>query len=323
MNKKQLGLVTLLTAAAAAAAIGGARAMSGNDLDDLITRTRQGLVFVQGGTFKAGNYETEFLDPDGTVATRWVYEPSMVLPPYEVTLDSFYLQDRELSHADFNLFLRAQGEPELLPNPDYRLNLPDHAAAISWQEAEAYCAWLGELTELPLRLPTEAEWEFAARSRDFLPPWATNDGSYHEGENLRLSDRDQPDKLDPPIASFAPNPLGLHDMAGGLYEWVSDRAPTDPDSVRIYKGGNNYSTILREVIPTRGMAEPLPEAALEQLPEDDVTRYRRQGDKPIHVAGATLRCVATITRPPAESGFGRAADLAAISLPGPFGFTER
>ncbi len=149
------------------------------------------------------------------------------------------------------------------------------------------------------------------------------DGSYLEGENLRLSDRDQPDKLDPPIASFPPDPQGFHDMAGGSYEGVPDRAPSDPAEVRIDMGGNTFSTILREVIPTRGVAQPLPEAALEQLSEDDVTRYRRQGDKPIHVAGATLRCVAAITQPPAESGFGRAADHAAISLPGPFGFTER
>lgn len=320
MNKKTLSVAVLL---AAAAAIGGARAMSGNELDDLVTRTREGLIFVQGGTFTAGNYQTEFLDPDGTTATRWVYEPSMVLDPHEVTLDSFYLQDKELSVADFNLFLRAMDEPVLAPNLDYRVNLPDHAAAVSWQEAEAYCAWLGELAGISLRLPTEAEWEFAARSREFLPPWATSDGSYREGENLRLTDRDQPDKFDPPIGSFPPNPMGFHDMAGGLYEWVSDQAPSDPDGVRIYKGGNNLSTILREVIPTRGVAQPLPQAALEQLPPEDVARYRRRGDGPIHAAGATLRCVAATTQPPAELGYGRAPDLSAISQPGPFGFTEK
>lgn len=107
------------------------------------------------------------------------------------------------------------------------------------------------------------------------------DGSYHEGENLRLSDRDQPDKLDPPIASFPPDPQGFHDMAGGFYEGVPDRAPSDPAEVRIDMGGNTFSTILREVIPTRGVAQPLPEAALEQLPDAMAL--------PAIVAGATGR----------------------------------
>ena len=107
------------------------------------------------------------------------------------------------------------------------------------------------------------------------------DGSYHEGENLRLSDRDQPDKLDPPIASFPPDPQGFHDMAGGFYEGVPDRAPSDPAEVRIDMGGNTFSTILREVIPTRGVAQPLPEAALEQLPDAMAS--------PAIVAGATGR----------------------------------
>lgn len=284
-------------------------------LDDLARRSRDGLVFVEGGSFRMGNYQTQFRAPDGTVQDGWAADHSPDQPTADVTLNGFYLSARETSYADFNLYLTRTGQPALIADQGYHKHLPDRAAEITFEEATRYCAWLGQHTGLDLRLPTEAEWEYAARSRGLTPIWGTDDGGFHRGVNVVASGRDlTPDETDPPIGTFPPNPLGLYNLADGLYEWVSDRQPGDPDGAAIFKGGSNFSSAFYERIPDRGIVERRTQASLDMLtnalPEDMVDRLLRQDD-PLSPGSVdtTARCALSDTRPPATSGFGQ--------MPGP------
>jgi hypothetical protein len=91
-------------------------------------------------------------------------------------------------------------------------------AAIDWFQASDYCRWLGDVTGLPIELPTEAEWEYAARNRGQDFPYATVSRKIELGRNYPSKD----DNKRQPVNSFMPNPLDLHHMGSNLQEWVSD-----------------------------------------------------------------------------------------------------
>ncbi len=292
-------------------------------LSDLANRTRSEMIYVQGGTFMAGNYDSKIRLTNGEVAMRQVNDSS-ALPAHEVTLASYYLQANETVNRDFELFLKDQDLPQtdsaFPKTPDW----PNHGASFAWHEARDYCSWLGTLSGLPLRLPTEAEWEYAARSRGQTPPWATDNGELIPGRNVPLSGRDVPmqDK-NPPIRQYPSNPMGFYDMVAGLYEWVA--RPVDPNdqSIRFFKGGSNNSSLFGETIPGRGDANPTPVGKIltDQMFSDTAIKRRITAETPdvVHLGAATARCAASVPEPPAESGFGILPDMTRIDLPGPFG----
>jgi formylglycine-generating enzyme required for sulfatase activity len=92
---------------------------------------------------------------------------------------------------------------------------------VSWDDAQQYVAWISQVTKKSYRLPTEAEWEYAAR--------AGSDGDYWWGDRIvdgmaNCRQCGEPFKVDMPMkaASFAPNPFGLYHVAGGVAQWVAD-----------------------------------------------------------------------------------------------------
>ena len=107
---------------------------------------------------------------------------------------------------------------------------------VSWNDAQQFIGWLSQVTQKPFRLPSEAEWEYAARGGTTTKFWW--------GDQLQTGmanckgcgepyDAGQPLK----VGSFKPNPFGLHDMGGNVHQWVSDcwhktyqGAPTDGSS---------------------------------------------------------------------------------------------
>jgi formylglycine-generating enzyme required for sulfatase activity len=102
-------------------------------------------------------------------------------------------------------------------------NVPDNLPMrdVSWDEAQLYLKWLSTVSGKPYRLPTEAEWEYAARGGTATRYWWGNE---MKGGNSSCDGCGEPWNAErpPPAGSFAANPFGLNDMNGSVWEWVQD-----------------------------------------------------------------------------------------------------
>lgn len=145
------------------------------------------------------------------------------LPVHDVTLATpLALSKFEVTCADFGRFARATAlERTREPSCDEESSAP--VVNVSWDDAVAYTEWLSSETLKPYRLPSEAEWEYAARAGTSTPySWGNLIGVEHANCNgcRSRSNRDQRGTV--AAGSFRANPWGLHDMHGNAWEWVSD-----------------------------------------------------------------------------------------------------
>lgn len=173
-------------------------------------------------------------------------------PPHQVVITrDFWMAETEVTHGQFSAFVAATGyqqapgcnvwpkgtlafEKASWRTPGYETQLNYPAACVSWTDAQAYIAWLSAQSGLAYRLPTEAEWEYAAAagSADAFP-WGAEleDGCAHANwydissagtfrwDNSSCSDgHDGPS----PVASYQANAFGLYDMIGNVWEWTQD-----------------------------------------------------------------------------------------------------
>lgn len=148
-------------------------------------------------------------------------------PPHEVSVSSFRIDSHEVTYAEYDSCVkRGACTPAhyddkrcLIATPTgfrhvrvpQRYRSPDRpVVCVTWQQARAYCRAVGK------RLPTEAEWEYAAR--------AGNNRTYAWGDAPPTPQRcTSADNRSPkPAGSFAPNQWGLHDMTGNVWEWTND-----------------------------------------------------------------------------------------------------
>ncbi len=177
-------------------------------------RTLAQMVFVEGGTFMMG--DVGYLDENGN---QRYFAGGNALPVHEVTLTSYSMNALETTFGDYDTYTNYIGRA--LVYGDYReyYTAKHPAKGMNWYEAREYCQWLGEQIGYPMDLPTEAQWEFAARSRGLAVAYATNNGKDERGVNIR-----DPNKFDfqMPVGSWPPNPLGMHDMTGSVNEWTVD-----------------------------------------------------------------------------------------------------
>lgn len=181
------------------------------------------LVKVEGGSFVMGDFGQNFKQWDIWFLTN----NEDTRHQHEVQLSSFYLSRYKTTYAEYDLYLDATGQPRSYMQDDQINRHPLIPAGIAWQEAKNYCLWLGTLTGQKFDLATEAQWEYAARSRGQFFTIATDNGHIELGRNLPYYE--QIDLISPvvspkryPIGLFPPNPLGLFDMALNGSEWVND-----------------------------------------------------------------------------------------------------
>jgi sulfatase modifying factor 1 len=162
------------------------------------------MLKVDGGTFNMG-------DAKGTG------EPDE-RPVHTVTLKSFSLSKTEVTVAQWRVYCKAI-QRSMPDAPAWGWKDDHPIVSVSWEEAVAYCKWLSDKTGKKYRLPTEAEWEYAAKggkkSKKFLFSGSQeiNDvGWYRNNSNGTTH----------PVAQKKPNELGLYDMSGNAWEWCSD-----------------------------------------------------------------------------------------------------
>jgi formylglycine-generating enzyme len=140
-------------------------------------------------------------------------------PLHRVWIDAFYLGACQLTNAEYGRFLQATGSqaPPLLDDSNFN-HSEQPAVAVSWFAAVKYCEWLRAMTGRKCRLPTEAEWERAARGgvEHKLFPWG--DDPPESLPNYAERWKTGPE----PVARSAPNAFGLYDMCQNVHEWCSD-----------------------------------------------------------------------------------------------------
>jgi iron(II)-dependent oxidoreductase len=138
-------------------------------------------------------------------------------PHHEVSIGAFYIDRYEVTNAQYYEFCEASarrlpefwGMEAFRSGPDY----PEHpVVGISWYDARAYAEWAGK------RLPTEAEWEYAARGGLTDKEYPHGDGIDSTTANFTKAELGGP----VPVGSYPPNGFGLYDMAGNVVEWVAD-----------------------------------------------------------------------------------------------------
>jgi len=135
-------------------------------------------------------------------------------PVRRVFLDAYYIDTYEVTNGLYGKFLQATRRHEPRYWKDARVNDPNQpVVGVTWYDAEAYCHWSGK------RLPTEAEWEKAARGTDGrISPWG------NQWDSARASTSDGGSGKLSPVGSYeaGKSPYGAYDMAGNVWEWVAD-----------------------------------------------------------------------------------------------------
>ena len=193
-------------------------------------------------------------------------------PPREVAMTHrFALSTHEVSFADWDACAAAGACRHARDRGWGRGDRP--VIDVSWDDAGEYTAWLSEATGEAYRLPSEAEWEYAARAGSTARySWGVDRG--WRRANFPNSGSDWDLRRTAPVGSFTPNPWGLHDMHGNVEEWVEDcwnpdyqGAPTDGTAwttgdceLRSVRGGHwyidsSYAASARRAARSRGLAD--------------------------------------------------------------------
>ena len=216
-----------------------ASSAAGTVFRDTLADGSQGpeMVVIPAGTFLMGSPENE--------KERFEDE----VPQHEVTLEKpFALGKYPVTFEDYDRFAKAPERGKPGDEGWGRGRRP--VINVSWKDAAAYAEWLSEQTGKRYRLPSEAEWEYAARAGTTTAYWWGNE----IGQNRANCDgcgSQWDNKQTAPVGSFKPNAFGLYDTAGNVWEWVQDcwnenyaGAPTDGSaweegdcSQRVLRGG--------------------------------------------------------------------------------------
>ncbi|MCU4641223.1 formylglycine-generating enzyme family protein [Acinetobacter courvalinii] len=217
-------------------------------IQQLVEKTKKNMIFVEGGSYLMGDFGLVTPELEKTVSNSTAVKNSkgntekpdhLPFSPgndnkalHKVTLSSFNMSAYKTTLEDFNIFTEATGQIESADNKRYNQRITHEVATgMAWQQAKDYCQWLGQQVGTPMDLPTEAQWEYAARNKGQYTIFATNTGKIEEGKNLWSTEQyDQYiEKYSPSTAvnipvlgKNPPNPLGFYDLVTNNYEWMND-----------------------------------------------------------------------------------------------------
>ena len=204
------------------------------------------MVYVEGGTFQMGATSEQGSD----------YE-SRERPVHSVTLDSYYIAETEVTQAQWYAVMGN--------NPSYYSGDDRPVDKVSWYDAREFCEKLSELTGKKYVLPTEAQWEYAARGGNksqcykYSGSNVAGDVAWYDGN---CDDRTHS------VKQKQPNELGLYDMSGNVCEWCGDwyddygsysqTNPTGPSSggSRVYRGGSKAHSTESCRVSNRNYCDP-------------------------------------------------------------------
>ncbi len=207
------------------------------------------MIVVPPGRFMMGS-------PHGE--ERWDNYDGREEPMHKVTIDYRLAVSRfPVTFADWDMASKLGG-------PDYRPGDEDWGRGqrpvikVSWDDAMAYCAWLQEKTGQHYRLLSEAEWEYVCRAGTDTPFWwgkeistqqANYDGNYTYGDGDGDGLRGEYRSKTLPVESFDPNPWGLHQVHGNVWEWCADAWHKNyngaPDDGSVWEGGDTSFRVVR------------------------------------------------------------------------------
>jgi formylglycine-generating enzyme required for sulfatase activity len=174
-------------------------------------------IFVKGGSYQMGDFEKK------------------TILPHTVKLNTFRMSETPVTNYQFCKFLNEMGNmiefgqtAVKTDSPYSRINYERGVYSVkepydafpvyevSWYGAQKFCEWVGG------RLPTEAEWEYAARSRGLNYLYATGKKLDRKKANFLVYENDSRWHSLSPVKSFKPNKIGLYEMSGNILEWCSD-----------------------------------------------------------------------------------------------------
>jgi formylglycine-generating enzyme required for sulfatase activity len=218
------------------------------------------MVWIPGGEFLMGSdpKEIDEIWRKFRWPKDWKPYTQDESPKHRVSVGGFWMYQYEVTVARYRKFCQATGHA-MPPEPPWGW-LDDHPIVnVTWHDAVAYCEWAG------VRLPTEAEWEYAARGgQGYLFPW----GNDLPGRGDRVGNvadeaakKENPDRnifegyddgyvYTAPVGSYEPNPFGVYDLAGNVGEWCSSICQPYPYQANdgrenIEKGEQNVGLVLR------------------------------------------------------------------------------
>jgi len=178
---------------------------SGPGLPAEISEAGMEMVLVPAGEFVMGSDEGDYDDEH---------------PQHKIYLDVYYLGKYPVTNGQYKEFLEETGHDEPESWDEDEFNQPDQpVVGVSWNNAVAFCRWLSKKTGEIYRLPSEAEWEKAARGTDARTyPWGEEaPSSYHSNINKEVGGTTE-------VGSYpaGKSPYGCYDMFGNVWEWCND-----------------------------------------------------------------------------------------------------
>jgi formylglycine-generating enzyme required for sulfatase activity len=198
------------------------------------------MVVVTAGRFMMGSPSSEKGRFSNEIQHEALISQSFAIGKYEVTF------------AEWDACVAGGGCGGYHPSDEGWGRGKQPVMQISWEDAKSYVVWLSQKTGKPYRLPTDVEWEYAARAGTTTPyPWGEqpshNQANYGADACCAgwVGEKDAWEGASP-VGSFPANAFGLYDMQGNVWEWVEDCSDA-ACSQRVLRGGswNSYPSLLR------------------------------------------------------------------------------